>query len=279
MSLTVALSFIFLLYPINPEGRVEKVRKQFWKDNSATILTGLGTIGVIVTTALAIKATTKAVQIIEDSKEEKGEELTKSEIVKKVGKIYIPTILSGAATIGCIVGANVLNKKQQASLVSAYALIDNSYKEYKNKLKELYGEEAHQKVVESLAVEKADDIYIHSESLCTNCDLALEEHNSKPKLFYDEYGKRYFEATIEQVITAEYHLNRNYVLRGFSVLNEFYEFLGLEPTKYGSVVGWAPLDDGMYWIDFNHHKAVLEDGRECYIIEMPFAPSANYNEY
>lgn len=255
------------------------MNKQFWKDHSATILTGLGTIGVVVTTALAIKATTKAVQIIEDSKEEKGEELTKSEIVKKVGKIYIPTVLSGAATIGCIVGANVLNKKQQASLVSAYALVENSYKEYKNKLKELYGEEAHQEIVEALAIEKADDIYIHSECLCSNCDLALEEHNSKPKLFYDEYGKRYFEATIEQVITAEYHLNRNYILRGFSVLNEFYEFLGLEPTKYGSVLGWAPLDDGMYWIDFNHHKVVLEDGRECYIIEMPFAPSANYDEY
>lgn len=255
------------------------MNKQFWKDNSATILTGLGSIGVVATAVLAIKATSKAVKVLKDSKEEKGEELTKSEIVKKVGKIYIPTVLTGEATIGCIIGSNVLNKKQQASLMSAYALLDNSYKEYKNKLKELYGEEAHQDIVNSLAVEKADDIYIHSECICSNCDLALDGHSSEPKLFYDEYGKRYFEATVEQVMSAEYHLNRNYILRGFSVLNELYEFLGLEPTKYGSVVGWAPLDDGMYWIDFNHRKIALKDGTECYIIEMPFAPTANYDEY
>lgn len=255
------------------------MNKQFWKDNSATILTGLGSVGVVVTSLLAIKATSKAIKIIEDSKEEKGEELTKSEIVKKVGKIYIPTVLSGAATIGCIVGANVLNKKKQASLMSAYALLDNSYKEYRNKLKELYGEETHQKIIDSIVAEKADDISIHSECLCSNCDLALEERDGKPKLFYDEYGKRYFESTIEQVISAEYHLNRNYILRGFSVLNEFYEFLGLELTKYGSVVGWAPLDDGMYWIDFNHRKIKLKDGTECYIIEMPFAPTVDYDEY
>ena len=40
--------------------------------------------------------------------------------------------------------------------------------------------------------------------------------------------------------------NRNYILRGYSYLNEFYEFLGIEETEYGSVLGWAPNDDGMY---------------------------------
>jgi hypothetical protein len=32
---------------------------------------------------------------------------------------------------------------------------------------------------------------------------------------------------------AEYHLNRNYILRGEAVINELYEFLGLEPTDWG----------------------------------------------
>lgn len=69
-------------------------------------------------------------------------------------------------------------------------------------------------------------------------------------LFYDEHSNRYIESTIEQVIAAEYHLNRNYILRGYSYLNKLYEFLGLESTNYGSVLGWVSNDDGMYWIDF-----------------------------
>ena len=73
-------------------------------------------------------------------------------------------------------------------------------------------------------------------------------------------------------MAAEYHLNRNYILRGYAYLNEFYVFLGIEETDYGSVLGWAPNDDGMYWIDFNHSKTVLDDGLEVYIIEMPFEP-------
>ena len=89
----------------------------------------------------------------------------------------------------------------------------------------------------------------------------------------------YFEDTIEQVMNAEYHLNRNYILRGYFYLNEFYEFLGIEETDYGSVLGWAQNDDGMYWIDFNHRKLIMEDGLEVYIIEMPFDPTYDFPEY
>lgn len=253
--------------------------RKFVKRNASTILTVMGGVGVVATSVMAVKAAPKAFSLLEEAKSEKGEDLTKLETIRIAGPFYIPAIVMGVSTIACIFGANALNKKQQAALVSAYALVDNSYKEYKAKLKELYGEEAHQNIVNSIMIEKAEDVYVHSETLCMSCDLSLEENDGEPKLFYDEYANRYFEATIEQVITAEYHLNRNYILRGYSVLNELYEFLGLETTDYGSVLGWAPLDDGMYWIDFNHRKVVLDDGLECYILEMPFAPSYDYDEY
>lgn len=120
--------------------------------------------------------------------------------------------------------------------------------------------------------------YIQSGYFGNNCDLSVEDNYGENKLFYDGYSNRFFESTIEQVMSAEYHLNRNYVLRGYTVLNELYEFLGLDDTEEGSVLGWAPIDDGMYWIDFNHHKARLKDGTEYYILQMPFAPRANYHE-
>ena len=52
----------------------------------------------------------------------------------------------------------------------------------------------------------------------------------------------------------------------------FSYFLGLEPTKYGSELGWVIDDDGSFWIDFNHREMEIE-GIKCIVIEMPFGPS------
>lgn len=251
----------------------------FVKRNASTILTGLGSIGVIATTITAVKATPKALRLIEDAETEKGDELTKWEKVKTAGPTYVPAIILGSVTVASIVSANILNKRTQASIMSAYALLDQSYKDYRRKLKELYGEETHQEIVEALAIEKAETTYINSSYFASNCNLAAENRSSETKIFYDEYSQRFFETTIEQVMDAEYHLNRNYILRGYTVLNELYDFLGLEPTDAGSIMGWAPLDEGMYWIEFNHRKAEMEDGTEFYILEMPFEPSVDYDEY
>lgn len=250
----------------------------FCKRNASTILTCIGGAGVIGTTILAVKATPKAIQLIEKAEKDKEGKLTKLEKVKIAGPVYIPTVMVGVSTMVCIFGANVLNKRQQAALVSAYAMIDSSYKEYQQKVKEIYGEEAHQEIVDVIAIEKSKEVGITAESLCANTCLTDSEACGEPVLFYDEYSNRYFESTIEQVITAEYHLNRNFVLRGYSPLNEFYEFLGLEPTDYGSTVGWA-VEDELYWVDFNHHKTVLDDGLEVYIIETPWGPTAEAMSY
>ena len=252
---------------------------QFWHRNASTVLTCLGGVGLITTTVLAVKATPKALKLIEEEKQKKGEDLSKWETVKVTGSTYLPTVLTGAATLACIFGANVLSKRQQASLMSAYALLDNSYKKYRRKVVELYGEETHQKVVDAIAIEEAKEMYIHASNLGVGCTQFLEEDYGEPILFYDEYGHRYFEAPIEQVILAEYHFNRNYTMRGFALLNEFHEFLGLEQTDYGSEVGWVIEDDGSFWVDFNHHKITMDDGLECYVIEMLFEPTMDWKEY
>lgn len=251
----------------------------FVKRNASTILTCLGGVGVVATTITAIKATPKALRLIEEAELEKGEELTKWEKVRITTKPYLPAILFGTSTIACIFGAQILNQKQQASLASAYVLLDQAYKDYRRKTIELYGEEQDQEIMNAIAIEKAEDIGVRGSYLGTNCDLSLEENDSEPQVFYDEHSGRYFESTIEQVLTAEYHLNRNYILRGYSYLNEFYEFLGIEETDYGSVLGWAPNDDGMYWIDFNHRKLESDEGKDIYIIEMPFEPTYDFLEY
>lgn len=256
---------------------VRKAEK-FVKHNGATILTIVGGVGVVATTVMAVKATPKALERLDEAKQEKGEELTQFEKVKVAGKVYIPTVAVGVGTLACIFGANVMNKKQQASLVSAYALVDSSYKEYKQKLKELYGEETHQEIVDAIAAEKAENVGVNAPGFVNNNALYVDEQCGETRLFYDEYGNRFFEATLEQVISAEYHLNRNYSLRGYSVLNEFYEFLGLEPTDYGNEVGWCAYDEGTFWIDFNHRQTDIK-GQKCIVIDMPFAPDLEWKEY
>ena len=246
----------------------------FFKKNSATILTITGTVGVVATSILTAKAAVKASKIIEEAEQEKGEKLTVKESVETVWTVFIPPVVAGASTITCVFGANILNKRQQASLVSAYALIENSYREYKAKLKELYGEEAHNNIVDAVAAEKCKDIHVPSGGLTSEYTQEIGS-DTEPRLFYDEYSGRYFESTIEKVLLAEYHLNRNYILRGFARLNDFYEFLGLEQTDYDEAVGWDICSE-IYWIDFNHRKILIGDDNdsfECYVIEMPYYPS------
>ena len=248
--------------------------KTFFSRNASTILTIIGGVGVVGTAVLAAKATPKAMALVEDATDEKGEKLTPWETVKVAGPAYIPAVASGVGTLICVFGANVLNKRNQAALTSAYALTDNAYNEYKNNHQEQHGEEAHNKIIDAIAVEKAEDVTVCNYNLTSYCDLSVQDGTSEPRLFYDEYSNRFFETTVEQVMNAEYHLNRNFVLRGYAYLNELYEFLGLEPTDYGSKVGWSVDDDCIFWIDFNHRKTLLDnDTLEAIIIETPWGPS------
>lgn len=237
--------------------RLAQRSKIYLRKASPTILSGLGAAGVIVTSVLAVRATPKALRKIRaDSKTNHDgdpEAYSKLEAVKSAWVCYIPAAISGTATIFCIFGANVLSKRQQAALTSAYALLNDSYNNYKDKLKELYGEEAHQKIVDAIAAEKADE-----------------------RLFYDAYSNRYFESSINRVIQAEYHLNRDFVISGYLPANHFYQLLGLEPLEGGDTVGWS-IDTGIYWIDFNHSKVTLDDGLEVLVIDMDWVPDAGWD--
>lgn len=163
----------------------------------------------------------------------------------------------------------MLNRRQQASLASAYALISQSYKEYQEKVKELYGEEAHKTVMSALATEKVDkDHTIVATAMYGATTLDFGDINEEVRTFYDCFSGRYFESTLSKVLQAEYHLNRNFALGGLYVeVNNFYELLGIAPIDSGKVLGWDCAED-IVWIDFNHYKATLDDGMEVYYIEM-----------
>lgn len=245
----------------------------FLKRHSSTILTVVGSIGVITTTVLAVKATPKALELIEDEKNRKNNELLEEalddgheicsqidkleplEIVKVAWKPYIPAVISGLSTIACIFGANYLSVKKQASLMSAYALLDSTYNEYRKRIRELHEE---------------DSVKVEHEIIKAKFDKNTKLDDDKI-LFFDDKSMRYFESTWEDVKNAEEAFNESFVMSGFSYLNDFYELLGIPIVDYGYNIGWYPLDGG---IEFKHEKAVMDDGLECWIIQMCYPPES-----
>lgn len=249
----------------------------FLKRNSSTILSVLGAAGVVVTAVLVADAVPKAHERKKQAEEEKGEPLTVVETVVAEAPVYIAPVVIGASTIACILGANVLNRRQQAALTSAYALLDRGYKQYSGKVKELFGEEADIQIRDAIAMENCTNAGCYAPG-CGSIDISGEMVT-----FYDEQRRAYFESTMAAVINAEYHFNRNLVIRGFAELNEFYELLGLSPTDDGSVLGWnlwqMEEEQGSRWLDFDHRKVTLEGGLECYVISMVIPPTMNYEEF
>lgn len=247
--------------------------QRYTKKNASTILTCLGALGVVGTTLSAIKATPKAMKILVEQDIEKVTEDDRHPTVFEkalvVAPVYFPTILFGTATIICIFGANTLNKKKQAALTSAYAYLNSSFNEYKDKVKAIYGEDGEKRVREEIAKDK----YIQQSMPETNEDM----------LFFDEYSGRYFESTLFDLQNAVYRLNRTFALEGYTNLNEFYRYVDLPETEYGEILGWSGLKCwetvNSAWIDIKWDDMELTDGLVAQAIHFPIPPEEGYEEW
>lgn len=223
------------------------------KANLSFILACAGALGVAVTGFLAGRQTLKAREILEN------EDLTVKQKLVKAAPVYIPAIAAGVGTIGCIFGGHIVNRKAQASLAGAYAMLGQSYSLYKDKVRE---------VCDAETVEKIEHEFEGAHLVCENV-CRRPEKNGEKHLFYDELSGAVFERTWGEILDAEYHINRNFVLKGYVGLDEFYDFLDIHPEGMG--LGWD-IALGYSWIDFSHRMMTLDDGLECFAIEYIFPP-------
>lgn len=229
----------------------------FFNRNSSTILTVIGSTGVILTSILSIKATPKALKIIEEVKKEKDEEkLSMIETVKVAWKPYIPAIISGATTISCIVGSNYINKRTQESLLSAYLLLDN------------YRKKCHMKSV---------DRSIENRVIASKYDKNTKLDASK-ELFFDYQSMRYFQSTFDELEKVKSILNDKLINDGFVCLNDMYDILHMKHVPYGYQLGWGAMENQKigYGLDFVYENTVLDDGLECNIFTIVTDPSIVY---
>lgn len=234
----------------------------FIKKHSSTILSIVSGIGVISTTILAVKATPKALELINDAKKDKNEDLKPIEVIKVAWKPYLPTTISGLATITCIFANNYLNSKIQTSLMSAYAVLNESYKNYISSTEELFGEKAEN--IRNNVIKKQLGPY--------------KIQNNNNQLFFDYHSMRYFEYPMEKLLQAEDQLNQDFAATGHVSVNDFYRILDIPTLPYGDRIGWS--DNGNYQkeICFDHELVTLDDGLELYVLMMD-EPVIDYYKY
>lgn len=231
------------------------------KVNKSDILTIAGSVGVVATAISASKASLKAERIkcVHAFKDKKDE-------MRFVLPCYIPTVLLGTATISCIFGINMLGKKEQATLLSAYSLLDSSFKEYRAKVDEIFGEGADNDIKEAISVDRVEGV---------NELLKKVELDGEEKLFFDMTSGQYFPATLDTVIQAEKDFEAMLSVNRRGSVNEFYEFLELEETPFPWGYGWSEAVNGLDPM-FSHHEVTLDDGLECTIICMDNEPELLY---
>ncbi len=243
---------------------------------SPEILTGLGVAGMVTTTILAVKATPKAIKLIEEETEKKKDKqhskqftvsLTPVETVKVAWKPYIPAALSGTVAICCVVGASATNHKRNAVLATAYSLSEKALFDYRDKVVETVGEKKEQLIRDKVAQEKVSKIKSEER------DVVITGKGDM--LCLDTVSGQLFRSDIDKIRQAEKALNKRLVTENYISLNEFYYELGLRQSKLGNELGWN-IEDG--WIDLSLSSALTDDQSPCLVIDYLVGPRYSYQE-
>lgn len=237
--------------------------------HSPEILMGVGVVGVVTSTVMACKATMKLNDVLEESKETrdkikevennpKYEDKYSPEDAKKdlainymqtgmkVAKLYAPAVLLGGASLGCLLASNDILRKRNAALSAAYMTVDRSFKEYRNRVTERFGEEVEKEIRYGIKAEQIETTVVDedgNETTVTNTVKTMD-----PNL-YSDYARFFDAASPYWQNDPEYNLMflkaqqqyANDLLRakGRLFLNDVYDMLGIEKTKAGQVVGWV----------------------------------------
>ena len=255
-----------------------KVRKY-----SPEILAGVGVVGVIASTVMACKATTKLNDILAESKEQleqiktvavdpayadkyteddakKDTTITYVQTGVKVAKLYAPSVILGVSSLGCLLASNNILKKRNAALSAAYMTVDKSFKEYRRRVAERFGDEVEKEIRYNI---KAKEITTVDEEGNEVKETVKVMEGADDPTTYSDYARFFDESCPAWQNDPEYNLTflraqqqyANDLLKaqGRLFLNDVYKMLGIDITKAGQVVGWVYDPDcpvGDNFVDF-----------------------------
>lgn len=263
----------------NLKGIVRSVQTEVAK-RSPQILMGIGIAGMVTSTVLAVKATPKALKLIEKAEDQKMEDqlndgvkpneveetLTPVETVKAAWKAYIPAAAVGAVSIVCLIGSSNVNARRTAALATAYKLSETALTEYKDAVVETIGEKKVQAVKDKVAEKR-----IEKNPVSKNEVIVTGKGSS---LCFESLSGRYFNSDMNAIKKAENELNLLLRDENFVSVNTLYDLLDIEHTKLSDELGWNIEKDG--YLELEVSAQVADDGRPCLVIDYSSMPTYDY---
>ena len=236
--------------------------------HSSAILTGIGITGMAGAVLMAITATPKALRLLEEEKNESGEEkLDKKAIVRATWKCYIPTAALMGLSIGCLIGSSAVNSRRNAALATAYSISETALKEYQGKAVELVGEKKEKEIRDAIDKDHADKVMASNPGVIITGDgetLCLDSLSGRP-----------FKSDINKIKTAEVELGARMLDERYVSLNDFYYEIGLDPIyPLGDDLGWN-IDRGRVQLSFS--TQLTTDNRPCLVVNYTVAPRYDYD--
>lgn len=259
---------------------------------SPEILTGVGIAGMITTTVLAVKATPKALTMIEQAEKEKAralneshpdseimvatQKLTAPEVVKVAWKPYIPALLLGTASVACLIGANSVHTRRHAALYSAYKLSETALTEYKEKVEEVVTDKKVKEIKQKIAEDKTEKVVAEEKKTGSKSTVIIPDEGDV--WFIDPFTNRPFLSTTNKIEAAVNRVNKNLMSEMFISLSDFYDELDndrLDRTILSDNIGWC-VDDGLIELDFS--DAVVNDGKAYIMMDFLRRPAYGYDD-
>lgn len=241
--------------------------------HSPEILTGIGVVSFFGTIVLAVKATPKALEMIEEKKEELNLEpednLTAVETVQAAWKPYIPAVATGVFATGCLIAANSVHAKRYAGLATAYQISTQALSEYREKVVETIGEKKERNVHTKMAESKVKEV---------QPTVTMAQHTGTGNtLCLDLLSKHTFISDIDKIRRVVNDLNYR-MTNGMEMsisLNEFYQGIGVPNMGFGDKMGWR-VDKGL--IDIYFDSFITDDNVPCVTIEFANPPEYGFDK-
>ncbi len=225
------------------------------KKHSPELMTGIGIAGMIAATVTAVKATPKAIQLVDEKEIQDGKRLSTAEIVKTTWKCYVPAAVTGVCAISCVIGASAINARRNAALATAYAISMTDLNAYKKKALEVVGEKKEQAIRDAVAAEQLEKAHVETRQ------IIFTGRGETP--CYDPLTDRYFKSDMETLRKAENTLNKRMCSEMTITLNEFYTEIGLDECQLGERLGWD-IARGYIELSFSSHLDV--NGVPCIVL-------------
>lgn len=256
------------------------------KKHSPEILIVAGTVGTVTAAVMACKATLKAKDVLDRTKDQVeevkealaigDEDYTEVEARKEIADIYVktglefvklygPSVALGMLSVGTVFASNNILRKRNASLTAAYATVDSAFRRYRKNVVEQYGEEVDSDLrhnVKRVTIQETETDAKGKEKTVSKEVKVIDSELEG----YSDFARFFDESSREWEPSSEYNLsflkgmqntfNDRLETIGYVFLNEVYEALDIPRTKAGYSVGWRkkPGDDTLGKINFGIYE-------------------------